>query len=158
MTVRVGDQAPDFVVEGTDGSPEGRRSYSLAEYRGTPVVLVFYPADDSAVCTRQLVTYTKEFPAFESVDAVVLALSPQSIDRHEAFASGQGGFAFPLLADTDKAVGVAYGVVGPLGFYKRSAFVVDAAGTIRYAHRSMTGLSFRPTDELVAAVREASGG
>lgn len=157
MTVRVGDQAPDFVVAGTDGTTEGRRRYTLSEFRGAPVVLVFYPADDSAVCTRQLVTYTKDFPAFESVDAVVLALSPQSVERHEAFAADQGGFAFPLLADVDKAVGAAYGVVGPLGFYKRSAFVVDAAGKIRYAHRSMTGLSFRPTDELVAAVREASG-
>lgn len=158
MTVRIGDAAPDFAVEGTDGTPEGRRVYRLSDFRGMPVVLVFYPADDSVVCTRQLVSYTKEFPSFESVDAVVLALSPQGVDRHEAFAQSQGGFAFPLLADVDKAVGAAYGVVGPLGFYKRSAFVVDAGGTVRYAHRSMTGLTFRPTEELVAAVREAAGG
>ncbi|MBM3683697.1 MAG: peroxiredoxin [Actinobacteria bacterium] len=158
MTVRAGDAAPDFTLPGTDGTTGGRRTYRLSEFRGTPVVLVFYPADDSAVCTRQLVTYTKDFPSFESVDAVVLALSPQGVDRHEAFAEAQGGFAFPLLADVDKAVGLQYGVVGPLGFYKRSAFVVDATGTIRYAHRSMTGLTFRPTEELVAAVREASGG
>ncbi len=66
------------------------------------------------------------------------------------------GFGFPLLADADKAVGEAYGILGPLGFYRRSAFVVDAAGIVRYAHRAVAGLTFRSTEELVEAVRAAS--
>ena len=50
--VQVGGPAPDFTLEGTDGTPEGHREYSLAEYRGSPVVLVFYPGDNTPVCTR----------------------------------------------------------------------------------------------------------
>ncbi|HEV3227598.1 MAG TPA: redoxin domain-containing protein, partial [Acidimicrobiales bacterium] len=83
-------------------------------------------------------------------------ISPQSVKSHEGFACKQGGFGFPLLADEDKAVGRAYGIIGPVGFYRRSAFVVDATGIIRYAHRAVGGMSFRPTDELVAAVHAAT--
>jgi peroxiredoxin Q/BCP len=86
----------------------------------------------------------------------VLALSPQSVESHERFAAAQGGFAFPLLADTEKRVGDAYGIIGPLGFYRRSAIVIDGEGRVRYAHRSLTGLNFRPTDELVDAVRDGA--
>ena len=83
----------------------------------------------------------------------MLAVSPQSVQSHDDFSCKQGGFAFPLLADTDKAVGEAYGILGPLGFYRRSAFVIDAEGIVRYAHRAVAGLTFRSTDELVAAVK-----
>ena len=153
--VAVGDSAPDFSLEGTDGSPEGRRRYTLSEYRGRPVVLVFYPADNTPVCTRQLNTYTSEIGEFEGVGAQVLALSPQDISSHEGFAEEQGGFAFPLLADTEKQVGEAYGILGPLGFYRRSVFVVDAEGRVAYSHRAVAGLTFRPTAELVAAIGTA---
>jgi peroxiredoxin Q/BCP len=157
MAIGAGDPAPDFSLPGTDGTDEGRRTYSLAEYRGRPVVLVFYPGDNTPVCTRQLNAYTTGIGEFEAVGAQVLAMSPQSVESHEGFSCRQGGFAFPLLADEEKVAGEAYGVVGPLGFYRRSAFVVDAEGTIRYAHRAVAGLTFRPTEELVAAVRDAEG-
>ena len=155
MPAVVGEPAPPFSLPGTDGTDGGRRTYSLEELRGPPVVLVFYPGDDTPVCTRQLNAYTADIGAFEDVGAQVLAISPQSVESHEGFSCRQGGFGFPLLADEDKAVGEAYGVVGPLGFYRRSAFVVDAAGVVRYAHRAVAGLTFRPTAELVAAVRAA---
>lgn len=155
MGIGVGNQAPDFSLPGTDGTDPGRRTYTLSEYRGRPVVLVFYPGDNTPVCTRQLTSYTSDIDAFESVGAQVLALSPQSVESHEGFSCKQGGFAFPLLADEEKSVGDAYGVVGPLGFYRRSAFVVDSAGVVRYAHRAVAGLTFRPTAELVAAVEAA---
>jgi len=151
--VSTGDVAPDFTLPGTDGSDEGRRDYSLSAYRGQPVVVVFYPGDNTPVCTRQLGAYTRDIEEFRSVGAQVLAVSPQSVESHESFSCSQGGFAFPLLADEDKAVGGQWGVLGPLGFYRRSAFVVDAGGTVRYVHRAIAGLTFRPTDELVAAVR-----
>jgi peroxiredoxin Q/BCP len=154
-SVRVGEPAPDFVLPGTDGTPEGHRDYSLAEFAGRPVVLAFYPGDNTPVCTRQLNSYSSDIDAFREVDAQVLALSPQTVESHDAFSSDQGGFAFPLLADTDKAVGRQYGILGPVGFYRRSIFVVDAGGVIRHAHRAVAGLWFRPTDELVAAVAAA---
>ncbi len=156
MAVALGAPAPDFELPGTDDTDEGRRTYSLEEFRGRPVVLVFYPGDHTPVCTRQLNAYTADIAAFDCVGAQVLAVSPQSVESHETFSCKQGGFAFPLLADEDKAVGDLYGVLGPLGFYRRSAFVIGDDGTIRYVHRAVAGLSFRPTAELVAVVKNAS--
>jgi peroxiredoxin Q/BCP len=155
MTATIGAPAPRLELPGTDGTDAGRRTYTLSAYAGQPVVVVFYPGDNTPVCTRQLNAYTQGIDEFRSVGAEVLAVSPQSVASHESFSCSQGGFAFPLLADEDKAAGGEWGVLGPLGFYRRSAFVVDPGGVIRYAHRAVAGLSFRPTEELVAAVRAA---
>lgn len=152
----VGDPAPDFTLPGTDGTASGHRDHTLSSYRGEVVVLAFYPGDNTPVCTRQLNTYSAEIADFDEVAARLLAISPQSVESHDGFAANQGGFAFPLLADTDKAVGRAYGVLGPVGFYRRSIFVVDKVGIVRHAHRAVAGLTFRPTAELVDAVRKSS--
>ena len=156
MAAEVGRPAPDFTLAGSDNTDDGRRDYSLADYRGQVVVLVFYPADSTTVCTRQLNTYTEDIDSFTEAGAQVLAISPQSVSSHDEFSCKQGGFAFPLLADTAKEVGEAYGILGPLGFYRRSVFVIDAEGVVRYAHRAVAGLMFRSTDELVSAVKAAS--
>lgn len=156
MTLQPGEQAPDFSLEGTDGTPAGLRRYSLSEYAGQPVVLVFYPADNSPVCTVQLNTYTADIARFADVGAQVLALSPQTVEEHEGFAAANGGFAFPLLADVDKQVGEAYGILGPVGFYRRSVFVIDATGQVRWSHRATAGLTFRPVDEIVGHVAAAA--
>ena len=156
MAAEVGRPAPDFTLDGSDMTDAGRRPYSLADYRGQVVVLVFYPGDNTSVCTRQLNAYSEDIGSFEAAGAQVLAISPQSVQSHDDFACKQGGFGFPLLADTDKAVGQAYGIVGPLGFYRRSVFVVGRDGTIAYAHRSQLGITFRPSDELIKAVKAAS--
>jgi peroxiredoxin Q/BCP len=157
MTIAVGATAPDFRLAGIDGSgrPEGRGEWSLSDLRGSVVALVFYPADASPVCTVQLQTYTNDIARFRDVGAEVLAISPQPVEVHERFARDNGGFAFPLLSDVDHEVGRSYGVLGPVGFYRRSVFVLDAEGAVRYAHRSTAGLTFRPTAELVAAVAAA---
>lgn len=156
MTAEVGQPAPAFSLPGTDNTDEGRRDYALEDYRGQAVVLVFYPGDNTPVCTRQLNAYTDDIGAFREAGAQMLAISPQSVVSHDEFSCRQDGFGFPLLADTDKEVGAAYGILGPLGFYRRSVFVVDADGIVRYAHRAVAGLTFRPSKELVAAVRQAS--
>jgi len=145
----LGDIAPDFELPGTGG-----RSYSLSEYRGQPVVVVFYPGDNTPVCTKQLTSYTANFGQFAGVGAQVLAISPQSVESHEAFAA-KHGFTFPLLADTDKKVAGLYGTLGPLGYPRRSVFVVDGDGVIRYLHRAIAGLTYRSTDELIRAVESA---
>lgn len=149
MSVGVGDLAPEFSLPGTGGRP-----YSLAEFRGQPVVLVFYPGDDSPVCTRQLTSYNTDLARFEALEAQVLAVSPQSVESHEEFRA-RHGFGFPLLADVDKQVAGLYGTLGPLGFARRSVFVIDGEGIVRYAHRAIAGLSFRPVDELVEQVQRA---
>jgi peroxiredoxin Q/BCP len=149
VTVRAGEPAPAFTLPGTGG-----RDYSLAAERGHPVVLAFYPGDDTAVCTVQLNSYNDELSAFTELGAVVWGISPQGIESHEAFAA-KHGFRFPLLADEGKAVGEAFGILGPLGFYRRSVFVVDGEGVVRYAHRSLVGATFKKTPELVEAIRAA---
>jgi thioredoxin-dependent peroxiredoxin len=150
MSVSVGDAAPDFKLPGT-----GNRTYRLSDYRGRPVVLVFYPGDDSPVCTKQLASYNNDVGQFEGLDAKVLAVSSQGIESHERFAA-KLGLSFPLLADVDKEIASAYGTVGPLGFLRRSVFVIDGAGIIRYVHRAIAGLTFRSADELVVAVKNSS--
>jgi peroxiredoxin len=126
----------------------------LHDYRGEPVLLVFYPADNSPVCTQQLRSYSEDLNKFEELGAVVLCLSPQDVASHEKFRAAQG-LRLPLLADVDKAVGRAYGVLGPLGFYRRSVFVVGRDGTIRFARRSLTNLTYIHTGDLVDALRLA---
>jgi len=148
MSVGVGDRAPDFTLPGT-----GDREYSLGEFAGKPVVLVFYPGDDTPVCTKQLNSYNNGFEQFEELDAQIIGISPQSVDSHEAF-SGKHGFQFPLLADTDKAVAAAYGTLGPVGFPRRSVFIIDRGGVIRYAHKAMAGLTYRPVRELIDVLEQ----
>ena len=149
MTVQVGEQAPDFTAAGT-----GDRSYTLSEYSGRPVVLVFYPGDATAVCTMQLRSYNNGIDQFADLDAVVLGLSPQDVASQETFSADEK-FEFPLLYDEDKRIGELYGVLGPLGFYRRSVFVIDATGKVTYAKRNMSNALFVSTDKLVEAVAAA---
>lgn len=149
MSIEVGDKAPAFTLMGSGG-----KSYSLSEYLGKLVVLVFYPGDNTAVCTKQLCSYNNELAQFNDIGAQVLGISAQDVASHDAF-SAKHGFGFPLLADTAKEVAKAYGILGLLGMVRRSIFVIDSQGVVRYAHRSAMGLTFRPVDELVAALQSA---
>ncbi|MEY2779949.1 MAG: hypothetical protein RL623_1129 [Actinomycetota bacterium] len=152
MTLKVGDKAPAFTLPGTAG-----KSYSLSDYAGQPVVLVFYPGDNTPVCTKQLNAYNDEMSEFDTVGAQVIGISSQDVASHDEF-SGKHGFKFPLLADIDKEVSKQYGILGPLGFPRRSVFVIDGQGVVRYVHRALAGLSYRPVEELVAAVEKAKLG
>ena len=148
MSLGVGETAPDFTLPGTGG-----RDYSLSEFRGHPVVLVFYPGDDTPVCTKQLNTYNDDLEQFSEMNAQVLGISAQDVSSHESFA-GKHGFEFPLLADTDKMVASLYGTLGPIGFPRRSVFIVDGDGVVRYAHRAIAGLTFRPVEELIGELEK----
>jgi peroxiredoxin Q/BCP len=148
----VGDKAPPFTLPGTAPSGGGVQQYSLSDFAGKPVVIAFYPGDDTSVCTKQLNDYNDGMESFNDLDAQILGISSQDLDSHERFSS-KYGFRFPLLADTDKVVAKAYGTLGPIGFPRRSVFIVDGAGVIRYAHRAIAGLTFRPTSELVRVLQ-----
>ena len=148
MSLSVGDRAPDFTLPGTTG-----RMHSLGDYAGSPLVLVFYPGDDTPVCTRQLNSYNDGLERFSELDAHVVGISAQSVASHDKF-SNKHGFEFPLLADVDKEVAGRYGTLGPIGFPRRSVFIIDADGIVRYAHRAIAGLTFRPVSELVAELEK----
>jgi peroxiredoxin Q/BCP len=145
---QIGTEAPDFVLDGT--SPEGRRQYVLSALRGQPVVLAFYPGDETPVCTKQLCSYQDQMARFDEFDATVLGISPQNLDSHERFAAHRG-LAFPLLADPDKAVHRLYGVDGTF-LTKRAVFVVDADGIVRWSHVSTLGLTYQDADTIAGAL------
>ena len=150
MSLSIGDRAPDFTLPGTNGETK-----SLSDFAGKPLVLVFYPGDDTPVCTRQLNSYNEGIEQFAELDAQVVAISAQDVASHDAF-SDKHGFQFPLLADVDTEVANAYGTLGPIGFPRRSVFIIDADGIVRYAHRAIAGLTFRPVKELVAELQKLS--
>jgi len=143
--IEVGQEAPDFTLPGIcDGE---KRDYTLSEYRTKKVVLAFYPGDFTPGCTRQMCSYRdniEDLPA----DAVLLGISPQSVEKHDEWIQAKG-FHFPLLADTDKKVIKAYGVDAPLINVRRSVFVVDGDGVVRFADRKLIGANFVRIDKLV---------
>jgi thioredoxin-dependent peroxiredoxin len=143
--VDVGDAAPDFELPGT-----GEKTYRLSDYRGRKVVLAFYPGDFTAVCTKQFCSYRDEGERIDNLGADVLGISTQSVDSHERFAK-EKSLNVPLLADEDKAVARAYGVLaGPM--VRRAIFVIDEEGTIRYRKVSLVGLTYETVDDLEQAV------
>jgi peroxiredoxin Q/BCP len=141
----VGDAAPDFELPGTGG-----KAYRLADYRGRKVILAFYPGDFTAVCTKQFCSYRDQGERLDQLGADVLGISPQSVDSHERFTEEER-LNVPLLADEDKAVARAYGVLaGPM--VRRAIFVIDEEGTIRHRKVTLVGLSFESVDDLEQAV------
>jgi peroxiredoxin Q/BCP len=141
----LGQLAPEFTLPGIENGV--RRDFSLAEYRGRKVVLAFYPGDNTPGCTRQMCSYRDEFAVFEGVQAVLLGISPQDVDSHEAWAKKRD-LQFPLLADTDRAVAKQYGVAAPVIGIRRSVFVIDAEGVVRYKDMKLIGATFEKADKL----------
>jgi peroxiredoxin Q/BCP len=143
--VNVGDPAPDFELPGT-----GDKTYRLSDYRGRKLILAFYPGDFTPTCTKQFCSYRDQGEQLDRLGADVLGISPQSVDSHERFAE-EKRLNVPLLADEDKAVARAYGiVVGPL--LRRAVFVVDEQGIVRHRKVALAGLSFESVDDLEQAV------
>jgi len=151
--LRVGDPAPPFDLDGVDGATGEVGRYRLADFAGAPLIVAFYPADNTPVCTQQLLSYTENVGLLERSGVQLVAISPQDSASHQSFAAAQGGFAFPLLSDVDKSVGRAYGILGLLDLYRRSTFVIDADGVVVGAHRAIgPGSGYRPLGDLVAEV------
>jgi thioredoxin-dependent peroxiredoxin len=143
--VDVGDAAPDFELPGTGG-----KTYRLADYRGRKLVIAFYPGDFTAVCTKQFCSSRDEGARLDKIGAEVLGISPQSVESHERFTE-EKRLNVPLLADEDKAVAKAYGVLaGPM--VRRAIFVVDEEGVIRHRKVTLVGLSYESVADLERAV------
>lgn len=153
-TPAVGDRAPDFTLPGTvPGS--GRRDFTLSAERGHPVVLAFYPGDETPVCTRQMCSYQSDLAVLTNLEATLWGISSQDVDSHEKFQANRG-LTFPLLADTDNTVFGAYGL--GLGLARRRAvFVVDASGRVAYAHVHRLGLTYDKIDQIAAVLRSLPG-
>jgi thioredoxin-dependent peroxiredoxin len=142
-TPELGQPAPDFTLPGVVLAGDGaeRADYTLSAQRGHPLVLAFYPGDNTAVCTRQMCAYTSELDGFTELGTPVWGISPQDLDSHEAFAR-RYRLSFPLLADTDLAVTRKYGITLGSSSLRRSVFVIDAEGVLRWKHVTLVGLTF----------------
>ena len=142
---QVGDLAPDFALEGTDGT------FRLSDHRGQRVVLLFYPGDETAVCTKQFCSYRDRADDMSALDAVVVGISHQDVDSHEAF-TAHHGLTVPLLADVDREVAQAYGASAPVLGTRRAAFVIDEDGIVRHRVVHTLGLDFQSADDLAEAL------
>lgn len=146
-TPDAGDAAPDFTLPGTVAGE--RADYTLSAERGHPIVLAFYPGDETLVCTKQLCSYQDDLSAFSDLGAQLWGISSQGIDSHEAFQRNRN-LSFPLLADENNEVFAAYGL--GLGMSRRRAvFVIDSDGKVAWSHVSTLGLSYQKT-EVIASV------
>ena len=144
-----GDLAPDFELPGT-----GDRMYRLSDCHGQWLVLAFYPGDFTPVCTRQFCSYRDAGDRLDELDAMVWGISPQSVDSHERFRS-KYGLTVPLLADPDREVIRAYGVLGPGGLVRRSIFIIDPHRIVRYRHTALLGLHYCDVDSLRDSLERA---
>jgi len=151
MGIEIGDPAPDFTLPGVQGTE--RREYTLTEFRGHKVVLAFYPGDFTPGCTRQMCSYRDHFDDFSGVDATVLGISPQDVDSHQRWIEARN-LPFALLADPDRKVIEAYGVGAPLLGVRRSVFLVDSEGIVRYKHVALVGVTFRRSGDLAQALAD----
>ena len=151
----LGSPAPEIDLDGWADGAVAR--FRLSEQRGQPVVLAFYPGDETPMCTRQLCAYQDDLQLLRGLGAQVWGVSSQDLASHQRFARRRG-LSFPLLADPGKVAQRAYGVVGPFGVTKRSVFVVDAEGLLRWAHVARVGLTFQDADTLAGVLRGLPAG
>jgi peroxiredoxin Q/BCP len=142
----LGEAAPDFELDGTDGP------FRLSGQRGRRVVLLFYPGDETPVCTKQFCSYRDRSDEMASLDAVIVGISSQSIDSHAQFTEHHG-LNVPLLADEDSAVAKQYGAHAPVIGTRRAVVIVDEDGVVRYRHDHTLGIDFQDVEQL----REALG-
>jgi len=139
----VGEAAPDFTLEGTDGP------FTLSEHRGERVVLLFYPGDDTPVCTKQFCSYRDDAERFAQLGATVVGISGKDVASKRSFRD-RHHLTVPLLADPDAAVAKSYGAWSRLAGVKRAVVIVDEHGTIRHRHDHTLGLDFQTAEQIGA--------
>jgi thioredoxin-dependent peroxiredoxin len=144
-TPQVGEQAPDFELQGTDGP------FKLSEHRGERVVLLFYPGDNTMVCTKQFCSYRDRAEDFAALDATVVGISSQDLDSHRGFTE-KYALNVPLLADVDKDVARKYDAFSPRLGVKRAVIVIDEQGIVRHRHDHLLGLDYQSVDQLQAVL------
>lgn len=145
----VGELAPDFTLPGivVEDGEATTRHFTLSERRGHPVVLAFYPADNSPGCTAQLCSYQDELASFRDLGAEIWGISRQNQHSHERFARTKN-LGFPLLADEKGDVVAAYGI-GLMGMaVRRSIFIIGPDGLVSWRHISLVGFTFQSADTL----------
>lgn len=153
MSIEVGSQAPDFTLKNQDD-----REVSLSDFRGKHIVLYFYPKDMTPGCTTQACDFRDQYEKFSELDAVIIGISPDPIERHQKFID-KHDLPFQLLADEDHEVAGLYGVwklkkMFGKEFYgiERSTFIIDPDGILQKEYRKVRVKGH--VEEVLADVKE----
>lgn len=146
----VNEKAPDFCLQSDSGE-----EYRLSEHAGQRVLLVFYPGDNTPVCTAQLCEYRDGIESFADLGVTVVGISSDDLESHRKFRS-KHDLPFALLSDLNLEVAKLYGSKGRFGM-KRAVFLIDEEGVIRYAHIEALALFRRRADELLTAIAALDG-
>lgn len=150
---QVGDIAPDFTLNDGDD-----RSWRLSDHRGKVVVLLFYPGDETPICTRQLCSVRDNWDDYLATGAEVVGISKDSVASHKSFAEHHQ-LPLRLLSDGNGAVANQYGAISLIpGKVARSVFVIDAEGKITHRDVRPLGLFKPKDDDTIAAIRAAQKG
>jgi thioredoxin-dependent peroxiredoxin len=135
--IEIGKKAPPFTLEGTHGT------WSLEDGKGTAVVIYFYPRDNTSGCTQEGLDFSARNAQFKKAKAMVLGISPDSVESHEKFKKKMA-FPFDLLSDPDQKVCKLYDVWKEKSMYgrkymgvERSTFLIDAKGVLRHEWRKV---------------------
>ena len=155
-TLKEGDVAPDFELP-TDGGGV----FKLSDKRGSPVLIYFYPKDDTTGCTKEAIGFSEAKPKFEEMRTTIIGISPDDQRSHDKFKQ-KYGLAFTLASDTEKAVAQAYGVWIEKSMYgrkymgvDRSTFLIDRDGIIAKVWRNVKVSGH--VDDVIDTVRVIGG-
>lgn len=148
--LKEGVKAPDFALPDSKGN-----NWRLSDQLGKVVVLLFYPGDETPICTRQMCSVRDRWEDYRSTGAEVVGISTDTVESHRNF-SEHHSLPLRLLADTDRKVADLYGAQSLIpGKVARSVFVIDSDGVIRHRDVRPLGL-FRPKDDdIMRKIREA---
>jgi len=142
--------APDFSLPDANGE-----QWRLSDHRGKVVVLLFYPGDETPVCTKQMCSVRDRWEDYQATGAEVVGISSDSAESHQKF-SEHHDLPLRLLSDTDRSVAKLYGARSLVpGRVARSVFVIDAKGVLRYSDVRRIGLTRPKDDATIAAIKAA---
>lgn len=145
--IEIGQEAPDFSATTNSG-----RKITLSEFKGKKnVILVMYPGDETAGCTRQLCAFRDDFPRFQSADTEVFGVNPADAESHQRFID-KNGFPFDLIVDDNRQIAQAYDSVMLMGFVvKRTVIAIDKNGKVAFFKRG-----YPTNDEILSALDKAN--
>lgn len=148
--MKINEPAPDFSLPDGNG-----RQWRLSDHRGKMVVLLFYPGDETPVCTRQLCSVRDRWEDYQATGAEVVGISTDSVESHRKFAEHHD-LPLRLLSDSDRVAANLYGARSLIpGRVARSVFVIDAEGILRYSDIRPVGLTRPKDDATIAAIKAA---
>ena len=156
MSIKIGQNAPEFTMQGVVG--DKFKDVCLDEFKGKWVVLFFYPLDFTFICPTEITEFSKRDSEFKALNAQVLGVSIDSVFSHKAWLKDLGNLNYPLLSDITKEVSRKYGVLlEDKGIALRGTFIIDPEGKLRYQLVHDLGIG-RSIEEILRVLRALQTG